>query len=87
MFKPDSMQHYLDPLAGTELTADGFSTLTDLILEFAEENRIGVVLSLRWRGGYSLEGVSESVCSACRTIGEKIKSIGTINTFSLLPQS
>ena len=52
--------HYLDPLAGTELTADGFSTLTDLILEFAEETASGRVVSAL-EGGYSLEGVSESV--------------------------
>ena len=52
--------HYLDPLAGTELTADGFSTLTDLILELAEETASGRVVSAL-EGGYSLEGVSESV--------------------------
>ncbi len=52
--------HYLDPLAGTELTADGFSKLTDLILELAEETASGRVISAL-EGGYSLEGVSESV--------------------------
>ena len=52
--------HYLDPLAGTELTADGFSTLTDLILELAEETASGRVVSAL-EGGYSLEGISESV--------------------------
>ena len=52
--------HYLDPLAGTELTADGFSTLTDLMLTFAEEATSGSVVSAL-EGGYSLEGVSESV--------------------------
>ena len=48
--------HYLDPLAGTELTASGFSTLTDLILEFADGRVISAL-----EGGYSLEGLSESV--------------------------
>ena len=48
--------HYLDPLAEIEITAEGFSTLTDLILEFTE----GCVVSAL-EGGYSLEGVSESV--------------------------
>lgn len=48
--------HYLDPLAGTELTATGFATLTDLILEFAEGRVVSAL-----EGGYSLEGVSESV--------------------------
>ena len=52
--------HYLDPLAGTQLTADGFSTLTGLILELAEETAWGRVVSVL-EGGYSLEGVSESV--------------------------
>lgn len=48
--------HYLDPLAEIEITADGFSTLTDLILEFAEGRVVSAL-----EGGYSLEGVSESV--------------------------
>ncbi|MCG8625860.1 MAG: histone deacetylase, partial [Proteobacteria bacterium] len=48
--------HYLDPLANIELTADGFATLTDLILEFAGGRVISAL-----EGGYSLEGVSESV--------------------------
>ena len=52
--------HYLDPLAGTELTADGFATLTDLMLEFAEETASGRVVSAL-EGGYNLKGVSESV--------------------------
>ena len=52
--------HYLDPLAGTGLTADGFSTLTDPILAFAEETTSGRVVSAL-EGGYSLEGTSESV--------------------------
>ena len=48
--------HYLDPLAGIELTETGFSTLTDLILEFADGRVISAL-----EGGYSLEGISESV--------------------------
>jgi len=52
--------HYLDPLSGAELTADGFSTLTDLILELAQETASGRVISAL-EGGYSLEGVSECV--------------------------
>ena len=47
--------HYLDPLAGTELTAEGFSTLTDLILELAEETASGRVVSAL-EGGYSFRG-------------------------------
>ena len=52
--------HYLDPLAGTEVTADGFATLTELMLAFAEETTSGCVVSAL-EGGYSLEGISESV--------------------------
>ena len=52
--------HYLDPLAGTEVTADGFATLTELMLAFAEETTSGRVVSAL-EGGYSLEGISESV--------------------------
>lgn len=52
--------HYLDPLASTEITADGFATLTELMLAFAEETTSGRVVSAL-EGGYSLEGISESV--------------------------
>ncbi len=52
--------HYLDPLANINLTADGFALLTDLILDFAENTASGNVVSAL-EGGYSLEGVSESV--------------------------
>ncbi len=52
--------HYLDPLAGTEVTADGFATLTELMLGFAEDATSGRVVSAL-EGGYSLEGISESV--------------------------
>ena len=62
--------HYLDPLAGTELTADGFSTLTDLILECAQETASGRVVSAL-EGGYSLEGVSESVVAHVESLVKK----------------
>ena len=52
--------HYLDPLAGTEVTVDGFATLTELMVAFAEDATSGRVVSAL-EGGYSLEGVSESV--------------------------
>ncbi len=48
--------HYLDPLAGIELTATGFATLTDLMFAFAEGRVVSAL-----EGGYSLDGVSESV--------------------------
>lgn len=52
--------HYLDPLAQINLTADGFSILTDLVLDVADEIASGNVVSAL-EGGYSLEGISESV--------------------------
>lgn len=52
--------HYLDALAAIELTAEGFVTLTDLILALAKETASGRVVSAL-EGGYSLKGVSESV--------------------------
>ena len=62
--------HYLDPLAGIELTADGFSMLTELMLEFAEETTSGRVVSAL-EGGYSLEGVSESVVAHVQRLAQK----------------
>ena len=61
--------HYLDPLAGTDLTANGFATLTDLTLAFAEETASGRVVSAL-EGGYSLEGVSESVVAHVERLAE-----------------
>ncbi len=62
--------HYLDPLAGTELTADGFATLTDLMLEFAEDAISGRVVSAL-EGGYSLEGISKSVVAHVGRLAQK----------------
>lgn len=52
--------HHLDPLANIYITAEGFATLTDLVLGVAEEIASGNVVSAL-EGGYSLEGLSESV--------------------------
>ena len=52
--------HYLDLLSHTELTADGFAALTDLVLDTAAEIASGNVVSAL-EGGYSLKGLSESV--------------------------
>ena len=62
--------HYLDPLSGTELTADGFATLTDLMLAFADETASGRVVSAL-EGGYSLEGVSESVVAHVERLAKR----------------
>ena len=48
--------HYLDLLSTTAVTPSGFAKLTSLILEFAEGRVVSAL-----EGGYSLEGVSESV--------------------------
>ncbi len=52
--------HHRDPLATIALTAEGFATLTDLMLEFAMETASGRVVSVL-EGGYDLQGLSESV--------------------------
>lgn len=52
--------HYLDPLSQVDLTANGFAELTNLVLKVAEEVASGNVVSAL-EGGYSLEGLSESV--------------------------
>ena len=58
--------HYLDPLAGIEITADGFATLTDLILAFTGGRVVSAL-----EGGYSLEGVSESVVAHVERLVER----------------
>ena len=52
--------HYLDPLSHINLTAEGFASLTDLVLNVADDIASGNVVSAL-EGGYSLEGISESV--------------------------
>ena len=52
--------HYLDPLSHINLTAEGFASLTDLVLDVADDIASGNVVSAL-EGGYSLEGISESV--------------------------
>ncbi len=52
--------HHRDELATIALTADGFATLTDLVLELAAETASGKVVSAL-EGGYDLQGLSESV--------------------------
>lgn len=52
--------HYLDPLGNIDITAQGFATLTELIMGIAEETASGRIVSAL-EGGYSLEGLSESI--------------------------
>lgn len=52
--------HFLDPLGNINITAEGFATLTDMIMEIAEETASGRIVSAL-EGGYSLEGLSESI--------------------------
>lgn len=58
--------HRLDPLGGMNVTADGFARMTESLLRVARECCQGrLVLTLE--GGYSLEGLTESV-RACLQI-------------------
>ncbi len=52
--------HFLDPLGNINITAEGFATLTDMIMEIAEETASGRIVSAL-EGGYSLEGLSGSI--------------------------
>ena len=63
--------HYLDPLANINITAEGFAKLTDLVLGFAEDTALGNVVSAL-EGGYSLEGVSESVVAHVERLNTSI---------------
>ncbi len=62
--------HYLDPLANINLTAEGFAELTDLVLDVADEIASGNVVSAL-EGGYSLEGISESVVAHVECLVER----------------
>jgi len=52
--------HYADPLGGMELTSEGFSTLTGVVMDIAEKTASGRLL-LSLEGGYNLEALRESV--------------------------
>ena len=52
--------HHLDPLAAINMTAEGFAALTDIVAEIAAESCAGRLVAVL-EGGYSLEGLSESV--------------------------
>ena len=68
-FSPDFMiisagfdAHSLDLLASINMTANGFGILTDIIVEIAAQCCRGRLVSAL-EGGYSLEGLSESVAA------------------------
>lgn len=52
--------HYLDPLSNTHITTEGFASLTNLVMDMTKETTSGKIVSAL-EGGYSLDGVSESV--------------------------
>ena len=65
-FKPDMIfisagfdAHYRDPLAGLNLVADDFDWITGKLMEIADMNCEGRLVSLL-EGGYDLEGLAES---------------------------
>ena len=59
--------HYLDPLANIYITSEGFAALTDLVMDVAEEIASGNVVSAL-EGGYSLDGLSESIVAHVRCL-------------------
>ena len=61
--------HYLDPLGNIEITAEGFAALTNIIMDIAEETASGRIVSAL-EGGYSLEGLSESIVAHVQQLTE-----------------
>ncbi len=61
--------HEDDPLGGMKVTAAGFGQLTRIVRELAEEYCRGRLLSVL-EGGYSLEGLAESVEAHLRVLME-----------------
>jgi acetoin utilization deacetylase AcuC-like enzyme len=52
--------HYLDPLGGMNLTADGYEGLAEITLEMAAGAAQGRIIALL-EGGYSLDGLTDGV--------------------------
>ena len=63
--------HRLDPLATINLTAEGFATLTSIVLDIAAETAESRIVSAL-EGGYSLKGLSESIVAH---LGQLVKSM------------
>ena len=61
--------HHLDPLATINLTAKGFASLTDLVVEIAAETAEGRIISAL-EGGYSLRALSDSVVAHVKHLTE-----------------
>ncbi|MBI2083350.1 MAG: histone deacetylase [Deltaproteobacteria bacterium] len=68
--------HRLDPLGGMNVTADGFAQMTGKILEVAEKTCGGRVVMVL-EGGYSLEGLSESVEACLKILQTENRSPGS----------
>lgn len=68
-FKPDFILisagfdgHYQDPLAGMQLTEQGYAQLTQIVVDLADEFCEGRIISLL-EGGYNLEMLARSVAA------------------------
>ena len=61
--------HEDDPLAGVNVTTEGFGTLTRLMRDIADEHCDGRIVSTL-EGGYSLHGVSSSVVAHLEALAE-----------------
>jgi len=68
--------HEADPLGGMNVTADGFATLTDIVMGLADEFAGGRLVSAL-EGGYSLDGLSSSV----------VAHLGRLSGLSVPPNS
>jgi len=67
--------YYQDPLGGMQVTPEGFASLTRILLDSAQELCQGK-LAMTLEGGYSLEGLRDSVKRVLRELaGESISEL------------
>jgi acetoin utilization deacetylase AcuC-like enzyme len=61
--------HFRDPLAGCEVTRDGYAQMAASVRGMAED--LGVPLGVVLEGGYDLEALAESVLATLAVVGAK----------------
>jgi acetoin utilization deacetylase AcuC-like enzyme len=59
--------HKNDPIGGMALSENGFGRMTEIVMDFAEKNCDGKIISLL-EGGYDLEGLSNSIYQHLKTM-------------------
>lgn len=62
--------HKNDPIGGMKVTEHGFSVMTQQVVDFAEKNCEGKIISML-EGGYDLDGLSSSIYHHIKTLAGK----------------